>query len=74
MINGIKKMETKFAMVKKNWNIKDLATNVPMDYIYLTRILKGDCIPSEIMAIKISNALEVNVDEVFYIDKVKEPQ
>lgn len=74
MIKGIKKMEIKYAMVKKGWNIKLMANNVPMDYIYLTRILKGECIPSEIMAIKISNALEVKVDEIFYIDKIKEPQ
>lgn len=74
MIKGIKKMETKFAMVNKGWNIKALSKAVPMDYIYLTRILKGDCVPSELMAIKISVALGVNVDEVFYIDSIKELQ
>lgn len=74
MILGIKTMDIKIAMVKKDWNIKKLADNVPMDYIYLTRILKGNCIPSEIMAIKISNALDVNVEEIFYIEKIKEMQ
>ncbi len=74
MIISVNKIDIKVLMVKKNWNIKDLANNVPMNYLYLLEILNGKRIPSVTMAIKISNALEVDVREIFSFElSEKEP-
>lgn len=63
----IKRMAFKSSIVKKGWNGKQLAENVPMNYIYLIQILNGKRKPSELMAIKIANALNVDVSEIFDI-------
>ncbi|MDW3963788.1 MULTISPECIES: helix-turn-helix domain-containing protein [Staphylococcus] len=64
---AIKRMAFKFSIVKKGWNAKQLAEHVPMDYVYLNKIINGKASPSDLMAIKISNALEVDVSEIFEI-------
>ncbi|HAP2020153.1 helix-turn-helix transcriptional regulator [Staphylococcus saprophyticus] len=64
---AIKRMAFKFSIVKKGWNVKQLAEQVPMDYVYLNKIINGKANPSDLMAIKISNALEVDVSEIFEI-------
>ena len=38
---AIKKMAFKFSIVKKGWNVKQLAEQVPMDYVYLNKIING---------------------------------
>ena len=67
MTVAIKRMAFKFSIVKKGWNVKQLAEQVPMDYVYLNKIINGKVNPSDLMAIKISNALEVDVTEIFEI-------
>ena len=62
------KLEIMKLLVNKNWNIKQLAKAVPMDYIYLANILNGKSNPSELMAIKISNALGVDIESIFEFD------
>ncbi|WP_145417854.1 helix-turn-helix transcriptional regulator [Staphylococcus hominis] len=62
------KLEIMKLLVNKNWNIKQLAKAVPMDYIYLVNILNGKSNPSELMAIKISNALGVEIESIFEFD------
>ena len=67
MIVEIQKMNTRIAMVKEGVNAKQLSQKVPIDYIYLTKILNAKSKPSELMAIKIANALNVDVLEIFSI-------
>lgn len=62
------KLEIMKLLVDKKWNIKQLAKEVPMDYIYLVNILNGKSNPSELMAIKISNTLCVDVEHIFDIE------
>ncbi|NKR47714.1 helix-turn-helix domain-containing protein [Rhodococcus hoagii] len=63
----LKEWRLNFSIVKKGWNVKQLAEQVPMDYVYLNKIINGKANPSDLMAIKISNALEVDVSEIFEI-------
>ncbi|MGI2243521.1 helix-turn-helix domain-containing protein [Staphylococcus cohnii] len=63
----IRKMNARIAMVKKGVNAKQLSQKVPIDYIYLTKILNDKSKPSELMVIKIANALDVEVSEIFNI-------
>jgi transcriptional regulator with XRE-family HTH domain len=67
MVVEIQKMNIRIAMVKEGVNAKQLSQKVPIDYIYLTKILNGKSKPSELMAIKIANALNVDVSEIFDI-------
>lgn len=60
-------IEIKKRMASNGLNAKDLASRVPMKYIYLIQILNGKRKPSELMAIKIANALDVDVSEIFDI-------
>lgn len=69
---SFKRMKFKSSIVKKGWNAKQLAENVPMDYVYLNKIINGKANPSDLMAIKISNTLGVDVTEIFETEeKVK---
>ncbi|MGI2315382.1 helix-turn-helix domain-containing protein [Staphylococcus cohnii] len=63
----IRKMNARIAMVKKGVNAKQLSQKVPIDYIYLTKILNDKSKPSELMAIKIANTLDVDVSEIFNV-------
>ena len=60
-------IKTKKQMVSRGLNAKKLAKIVPMNYVYLIQILNGKRNPSELMAIKIANALDVEVSEIFSI-------
>ncbi|MCI2789866.1 helix-turn-helix domain-containing protein [Staphylococcus warneri] len=61
----IKKLEVMKILANRNWNIKRLSKEVPMDYIYLINILNGKSQPSYIMTIKIANALDIDVENIF---------
>ena len=71
---SIRKKDLLILLVKNNMNQSDLCRKVPIERSYFSRIINGKTLPSEIMAIKISNALDVNVEEIFYIEKIKEMQ
>ncbi|QKQ32445.1 helix-turn-helix transcriptional regulator [Staphylococcus saprophyticus] len=46
-------------------NQSDLCRKVPIERSYFSRIINGKTLPSEIMAIKIANTLNVDVSEIF---------
>jgi len=67
----IKKIEFKSLLVDKGYSIKQFSALVPMDYVYLINIINGKVKPSEIMALKISKSLDVDLHEIFTLHEKK---
>ena len=62
---SIRKKDLLVLLVKNNMNQSDLCRKVPIERSYFSRIINGKTLPSEIMAIKIANTLNVDVSEIF---------
>ena len=62
---SIRKKDLLILLVKNNMNQSDLCRKVPIERSYFSRIINGKTLPSEIMAIKIANTLNVDVSEIF---------
>ncbi len=66
----IKQLYLKSLLVDKGYSVKRFSEKVPMDYVYLINIINGKASPSVTMAIKISKAIGVEVEELFtFTDK-----
>lgn len=63
----IRKKDLLILLVKNNMNQTDLCRKVPIERSYFSRIVNSKSEPSEMMAIKIANALNVDVSKVFDI-------
>ncbi|WP_204189198.1 helix-turn-helix transcriptional regulator [Mammaliicoccus sciuri] len=61
----IKQLYLKSLLVDKGYSVKRFSEIVPMDYVYLINIINGKASPSVTMAIKISKAIGVEVEELF---------
>lgn len=61
----VKRLTVMKILAQKKWSIKYLSNVVPMNYIYLVNILNKKSNPSEVMAYKIADALEVEIEDIF---------
>ncbi|MGS2600433.1 helix-turn-helix transcriptional regulator [Mammaliicoccus sciuri] len=61
----IKQLYLKSLLIDKGYSVKRFSELVPMDYVYLINIINGKASPSVTMALKISKAIGVEVDELF---------
>jgi transcriptional regulator with XRE-family HTH domain len=55
-------------MIRKGFSQKSLAKAATMSNPYLNQILKGEKHPGAVIAKKIVDALEVEFDDIFFID------
>ncbi len=70
----IKQLYLKSLLVDKGYSVKRFSEKVPMDYVYLINIINGKASPSVTMAIKISKAIGVEVEELFTFKDKEESQ
>lgn len=70
----IKQLYLKSLLVDKGYSVKRFSEVVPMDYVYLINIINGKASPSVTMALKISKAIGVEVDELFTFKDKEESQ
>jgi len=70
----IKQLYLKSLLVDKGYSVKRFSEIVPMDYVYLINIINGKASPSVTMALKISKAIGVEVEELFTFKDEEESQ
>ena len=70
----IKQLYLKSLLVDKWYSVKRFSEIVPMDYVYLINIINGKASPSVTMALKISKAIGVEVEELFTFKDEEESQ
>lgn len=70
----IKQLYLKSLLVDKGYSVKRFSEIVPMDYVYLINIINGKASPSVTMALKISKAIGVEVEELFTFKDKEESQ
>lgn len=64
----IKPDETKTEIIRQGYNFKEFSNKLGVSAAYLSSILNGKKNPSPILAKKISQELQKDIHEVFYLN------
>ncbi|MEN3939241.1 MULTISPECIES: helix-turn-helix domain-containing protein [Staphylococcus] len=65
----INETSVKKAMFLKGYNLSDLSNETGVGVSYLSQIINGKKVPSPKLAKKMSEVLQVNVDELFIFEQ-----
>lgn len=65
----INETSVKKAMFLKGYNLSDLSKETGVGISYLSQIINGKKVPSPKLAKKMSEVLQVNVDELFIFEQ-----
>ncbi|MGW7935190.1 helix-turn-helix domain-containing protein [Staphylococcus xylosus] len=65
----INETSVKKAMFLKGYNLSDLSNETGVGVSYLSQIINGKKVPSPKLAKKMSEGLQVNVDELFIFEQ-----
>ncbi|ADU31006.1 helix-turn-helix transcriptional regulator [Evansella cellulosilytica] len=65
---NVKKPELKELMIKKGFNQAKLGREIGITKSYVSQLVNGNTNPSPVLAKKITDKLNVNFDDIFFIE------